>query len=42
MKVPSLTILMRISQALDVATNELLADFTRDAVKRWKVRDHRL
>ena len=40
-KVPSLTILVRLSQALDVATPELLSDFTREAVKRMKVRRHR-
>jgi len=41
LKVPSLTILVRLSQALDVATPELLSDFTREAVKRMKVRRHR-
>ncbi|MGZ5441483.1 MAG: helix-turn-helix domain-containing protein [Thermoanaerobaculia bacterium] len=41
LKVPSLTILVRLSQALDVATADLLADFTRQAVKRMKVRKHR-
>ncbi len=41
LKVPSLTILVRLSQALDVATADLLADFTRQAVKRMKVRGHR-
>jgi transcriptional regulator with XRE-family HTH domain len=41
LKVPSLTILVRLSQALDVATPELLPDFTREAVKRMKVRRHR-
>ena len=41
LKVPSLTILVRLSQALEVATPELLADFTREAVKRMKVREHR-
>ncbi len=41
LKVPSLTILVRLSQALDVATTDLLADFTRTAVKRMKVREHR-
>jgi HTH-type transcriptional regulator, cell division transcriptional repressor len=41
LKVPSLTILVRLSQALEVATTELLADFTREAVKRMKVREHR-
>jgi len=41
LKVPSLTILVRLSQALQVATPDLLADFTREAVKRMKVRKHR-
>lgn len=41
LKVPSLTILVRLSQALEVATPELLADFTREAVKRMRVREHR-
>ena len=41
LKVPSLTILVRLSQALQVATPDLLADFTREAVKRMKVRSHR-
>jgi transcriptional regulator with XRE-family HTH domain len=41
LKVPSLTILVRLSQALDVATPDLLADFTRSAVKKMKVREHR-
>lgn len=40
-KVPSLTILVRLSQALDVGTPELLEDFTRHAVKGMNVRDHR-
>jgi transcriptional regulator with XRE-family HTH domain len=40
-KVPSLTILVRLSQALDVATPDLLQSFTREAVKRIKLRDHR-
>ena len=40
-KVPSLTILVRLSQALEVATTDLLVDFTREAVKRMKVRTHR-
>jgi len=39
--VPSLTILVRLSQALQVAMPDLLSDFTRDAVKRMKVRPHR-
>ena len=41
LKVPSLTILVRLSQALGVGTPELLADFTREAVKKMKVRQHR-
>lgn len=41
LKVPSLTILVRLSQALEIATSDLLADFTREAVKRMKVREHR-
>ena len=41
LKVPSLTILVRLSQALDVAIADLVADFTREAVKRMKVREHR-
>jgi HTH-type transcriptional regulator, cell division transcriptional repressor len=41
LKVPSLTILVRLSQALDVATTDLLTDFTREAVTRMKVRERR-
>jgi transcriptional regulator with XRE-family HTH domain len=41
LKVPSLTILVRLSQALDVATTDLVADFTREAVKRMTLREHR-
>ena len=41
-KVPSLTILVRLSQALEVGTTDLLVDFTREAVKRMKVREHRV
>jgi transcriptional regulator with XRE-family HTH domain len=41
LKVPSLTILVCLSQALDVDVPELLADFTREAAKRMKVRKHR-
>ena len=41
LKVPSLTILVRLSLALDVATPELLSDFTRDAVRKIKLRKHR-
>jgi transcriptional regulator with XRE-family HTH domain len=33
LKVPSLTIVVRLSQALDVAAADLLTAFTRDAVK---------
>lgn len=40
-KVPSLTILVRLSQALEIATTDLLVDFTREAVKRMTVRTHR-
>ncbi|HEX8410721.1 MAG TPA: helix-turn-helix transcriptional regulator [Thermoanaerobaculia bacterium] len=40
-KVPSLTIIVRLSQALDVAVADLLIDFTRDAVKKMKIREHR-
>ncbi len=42
LKVPSLTILVRLSQALDVAAPDLLSDFTREAVKKMKVRSHRI
>jgi len=41
LKVPSLTILVRLSQALDVGTCELVKDFTREAVKKMRVREHR-
>lgn len=40
-KVPSLTILVRLSQALDVGTTELVADFTREAVRGMRVRERR-
>jgi transcriptional regulator with XRE-family HTH domain len=40
-KVPSLTILVRLAQALEVGAPELLADFGRDAVRKMKVRPHR-
>ncbi|MCU1246302.1 MAG: DNA-binding protein [Acidobacteria bacterium] len=33
-KVPSLTILLRISRALRIPVSELLKDFTTDAVRR--------
>jgi transcriptional regulator with XRE-family HTH domain len=42
LKVPSLTILVRLSQALGVATPDLLKDFTREAVRKMKVRSHRV
>ena len=38
LKVPSLTIVVRLSQALDVAAYDLLTAFTREAVKKMKVR----
>ena len=41
LKVPSLTILVCLSQALDVAVPDLLADFTRQAAKKMRVRKHR-
>jgi transcriptional regulator with XRE-family HTH domain len=41
LKVPSLTIIVRLSQALDVAPADLLTSFSREAVKRMKVRKHR-
>jgi transcriptional regulator with XRE-family HTH domain len=41
LKVPSLTIIVRLSQALDVASADLLTSFTREAVKKMKVRKHR-
>jgi len=41
LKVPSLTIIVRLSQALDVAASDLLTAFTRDAVKKIKLRGHR-
>jgi HTH-type transcriptional regulator, cell division transcriptional repressor len=41
LKVPSLTILVRLSQALEVGTQDLLRDFTREAVKKMRVRDWR-
>ncbi|HEX8617064.1 MAG TPA: helix-turn-helix transcriptional regulator [Thermoanaerobaculia bacterium] len=37
-KVPSLTIIVRLSQALGVAVADLLIDFTRDAIKKMKTR----
>jgi transcriptional regulator with XRE-family HTH domain len=41
LKVPSLTIVVRLSQALDVAAADLLTAFSREAVKKMKVRKHR-
>lgn len=41
LKVPSLTILIRLSQALDVAAPDLLVDFTRNTVRTINVRQHR-
>jgi transcriptional regulator with XRE-family HTH domain len=41
LKVPSLTIIVRLSQALDVAAADLLTPFSREAVKKMKVRKHR-
>jgi transcriptional regulator with XRE-family HTH domain len=41
LKVPSLTIIVRLSEALDVAAADLLTAFTREAVKKMKVRRHR-
>jgi transcriptional regulator with XRE-family HTH domain len=41
LKVPSLTIIVRLSQALDIAAADLLTVFTREAVKKMKVRKHR-
>jgi transcriptional regulator with XRE-family HTH domain len=41
LKVPSLTIIVRLSHALDVASADLLTAFSREAVKKMKVRKHR-
>jgi transcriptional regulator with XRE-family HTH domain len=41
LKVPSLTIIVRLSQALDIASGDLLTAFSREAVKKMKVRKHR-
>ena len=41
LKVPSLTILVSLSQALEIAPADLLKDFTREAVRKMKVRRHR-
>jgi transcriptional regulator with XRE-family HTH domain len=40
-KVPSLTILVRLAQALEVGAPELLVDFGREAVRKMRVRTHR-
>jgi transcriptional regulator with XRE-family HTH domain len=42
LKVPSLTIIVRLSQALDVAAGDVLTAFSREAMKRMKVRRHRV
>ncbi len=41
LKVPSLTIIVRLSQALDTSAADLLTAFTREAVKKMKVRKRR-
>ena len=41
LKVPSLTIIVRLSQALDTGAADLLTAFTREAVKKMKVRKYR-
>lgn len=41
LKVPSLTIIVRLCQALDIAAADLLTAFSREAVKKMKVRSHR-
>jgi transcriptional regulator with XRE-family HTH domain len=41
LKVPSLTIIVRLSQALDIAAADLLTAFSREEVKKVKVRKHR-
>ena len=41
LKVPSLTILVSLSQALEIAPADLLKDFTREVVRKMKVRRHR-
>jgi transcriptional regulator with XRE-family HTH domain len=38
LKVPSLTIIVRLSQALDIAAADLLTAFTREGMKKMKVR----
>jgi transcriptional regulator with XRE-family HTH domain len=42
LKVPSLTIIVRLSQALDIGAADLLTAFSREAVKKMKVRKHRM
>lgn len=37
-KVPSLTIVLRLARALDIAVSELLQDFTREATRRMSLR----
>jgi transcriptional regulator with XRE-family HTH domain len=41
LKVPSLSVMVRLSQALDIAPAALLEDFTREAVRNIKLREHR-
>ena len=41
LKVPSLTIMVRLSEALDIGVGDLLTAFYREAVKKMKVRKHR-
>ena len=41
LKVPSLTIIVRLAQSLDIAASDLLTAFTREAVKKMKLRKHR-
>jgi transcriptional regulator with XRE-family HTH domain len=41
LKVPSLTIIVRLSQALDIAAADLLTAFSKEAVKKLKLRRHR-
>lgn len=36
-KVPSLTIVLRISRALRISVADLLSDFTKDAVRRMQL-----
>lgn len=37
-KVPSLTILLRISRAFRMSVSDLLTDFSKDAVRRMRLR----